>query len=70
LSTGLNLAYRRRDKSHVLRVLLHVVKFLDVDTLINLAHSSKKFSKMREVKFILNSQFKALVIRVSLSLSK
>lgn len=43
-----------------------MVRFFDVDTLIKIANSSKKFSKTREVKFILNSQFKNLVIKVYL----
>ena len=33
---------------------MQVVKFLNVDTLIKIAQCSKKFSKLREVKFILN----------------
>jgi hypothetical protein len=46
---------RKRDKTNVLRVLLHVVKYLGVDSLIKIAQTSKKFSKMKEVKFILNT---------------
>jgi len=35
-----------------------------MDELIRIAHSSKKFVKIREVKFILNHQFRSLVVRV------
>ena len=48
----------------MIKVLLSIVRFLDVDTLIKIAQSSKKFAKTREVKFILNSQFKVLVVKV------
>jgi hypothetical protein len=51
----------------MIRILFHVVKFLNIDTLIRLSHTSKKFSKIREIKFIINSQFRSLVIKVSFS---
>ena len=49
------LDYSKKDKSYMIRILFHVSKFLDVDTLIKLAYTSKRFSKIREVKFIVNS---------------
>ncbi len=59
------MAFRKRDKSHLIRIMFHVVKFMSVDSLIKIAHTSKKFSKTREIKFILNQQFRSLVIKVS-----
>lgn len=54
----------KRDKSYTIKILFHTVRFLSVDSLIRLAQTSKKFSKIKEVKFIINSQFRALVIKV------
>ena len=57
-------SYSKRDKSHLIRILYHAVKFMNVDTLIKLAQTGKKFSKTKEIKFILNQQFRTLVVKV------
>lgn len=44
----------RKDISYLIRILYHVIKFASIDTIIKIAHTSKKFSKIREVKFIIN----------------
>ena len=48
----------------MIRILYHAVKFMNVDTLIKLAQTGKKFSKTKEIKFILNQQFRTLVVKV------
>lgn len=56
----------KRDRTYLIKILFHVTKFFGIDTLIKLAHTSKKFAKIREIKFIINSQFRSLIISVNL----
>jgi hypothetical protein len=46
----------------VFSILLSSIQYLDLETVINISHSSKKFQSYKQVKKVLNQTLKNLVL--------